>query len=85
MITAHYIEVRSRKLPGSPVVTIQREVTMRNGHGRKTLKVLRNGRTVSEVSEPLNTAEKSLIQKRKFKKGMFKKAQRKTLRRINRA
>ena len=86
MITAHYVEIRSRKLPGeAESTTIIREVHAENGRGRKTLKVLRGKRVLSAVTEPLTPSEYSRNQVRKFNKGLFKPAERKTRRRLNRA
>jgi hypothetical protein len=67
---------------GQPPVTITREVVMRNGKGRKTVRVKRGNRVVSNVSEPLNTTEKRKIHKRKYVHGLYKSAERKTLKRL---
>jgi hypothetical protein len=81
MITAHYSEVRSRKLPGeTQSTTIIREVHVTNGRGRKTIKVLRGARVVSAVTEPITPAENSKIKKRKFAR-----AERKTRRNLKRS
>jgi hypothetical protein len=83
MITAHYVEIRSRRLPGeTEPTTIVREVHSQNGRGRKTLKVLRGMRVVSAVTEPITPAENSKIKKRKFSKGLYKSAERKTRRNL---
>ena len=83
MITAHYVEIRTRKLPGeAEPTTIVREVHAQNGRGRKTLKVLRGTRVLSAVTEPLTPSENSKIKKRKFSKGLNTSAERKTRRRI---
>jgi len=79
MITARYMEIRSRKLPGQPTETIVRTVDSRNGHGRKTVRVLRNGQTVSAVTEPLTHTEHSNIQIRKFTPNLYVSSERKTL------
>lgn len=79
MITARYVEIRSRKLPGQPTETIIRMVNSHNGHGRKTVRVLRNGKTVSAVSEPLSATEKSNIQVRRFTPNLYTSAENKTL------
>lgn len=85
MITAHYVEIRSRRLPGeAEPTTIIREVHANNGRGRKTLKVLRGTRVLSAVTEPLTPSENSNIQRRKFSKGLYKSAERKTRHRITR-
>jgi hypothetical protein len=78
MITARYVEIRSRKLPGQPTETIIRTVASRNGHGRKTVRVLRNGQTVSTVSEPLSQTENSNIQVRRFTPNLYTSAENKT-------
>ncbi len=82
MITARYMEIRSRKLPGQPTETIVRTVDSRNGHGRKTVRVLRNGKTVSAVTEPLTPIERSNIQIRKFTPNLYVSPERKTLRKL---
>ncbi len=90
MIQAHYVEIRSRKAPGqAEPVTIIREVHSQNGHGRKTVRVLRGKRVISNVSEPLGSIEKANIQARTFSPGLYvsaeskmKRAQRRT-RRLN--
>jgi hypothetical protein len=79
MITAHYTEIRSRKLPGQPTETIIREVQSINGRGRKTVRVLRNGRTVSAVTETLTPTERSNIQVRRFTPNLYVSPERKTL------
>jgi hypothetical protein len=78
MIIAHYVEIRSQKLPGQPTETIVREVHSKNGHGRKTIRVLRGDRTVSAVTEPLTTTERSNIQVRRFTPNLYTSAETKT-------
>lgn len=68
--------------PGQAPVTITREVVMRNGKGRKTVRVKRGSRLVSNISESLNTTEKRKITKRKYVRGLYKSAERKTLKRL---
>jgi hypothetical protein len=79
MITAHYTEIRSRKLPGQPTETIIREVQSIDGRGRKTVRVLRGNRTVSAVSEPLTPTENTNIQVRRFTPNLYASSNRKTL------
>lgn len=79
MIQAHYIEVRSQKLPGEPTTTIIREVDSRNGKGRKTIRVLRGDRVVSSVSESLTPADNACVQKRKFAPGLYRATESKTM------
>ena len=71
MITARYMEIRSRKLPGQPTETIIRTVNSTNGRGRKTVRVLRGNRTVSSVTEPLTPTERSNIQVRRFTPNLY--------------
>lgn len=78
MITAHYVEIRSRKLPGQPTETIIREVHSKNGHGRKTVRILRGNRAVSTVSEPLTHTENTNIQVRKFTPNLYTSAENRT-------
>ena len=85
MIQAHYIEVRSQKLPGEPVTTIIRQVDTKNGKGRKTIRVMRGDRVVSSVSESLTPADNGCIQKRKFAHGLYHGAERKTMKNMKKA
>jgi hypothetical protein len=86
MITAHYVEIRSRKLPGeAQPTTIVREVHAQNGRGRKTIKVLRGNRVLSAVTEPLTPSENTRIQRRKFVRGLYTSAERKTRKRVKRS
>ena len=70
--------------PGKPPITIIREVTMRNGRGRKTVRVTRGKRVVSNVSEVLKPHETQKVGKRKYIRGLYKKAERRTLKRLSR-
>ncbi len=84
MIQAHYIEIRSRKAPGQvEPITIIREVHSQNGHGRKTVRVLRGKRVISNVSESLGSIEKANIQTRTFSPGLYASAEAKTVRKLN--
>ncbi len=84
MIQAHYVEIRSRRGPGeAEPTTIVREVHSRNGHGRKTVRVLRGSRIISDVSESLRPSEKTNIQNRTFSPGLYKSAEKKTLSKMN--
>ena len=82
MITARYMEIRSRKLPGQPTETIIRTVNSTNGRGRKTVRVLRGNRTVSAVSEPLTHTENANIQVRRFTPNLYVSPDRKTLKQM---
>lgn len=70
--------------PGKPPVTITREVILRNGRGRKTVRVTRGRRVVSNVSEVLKPHETRKIGKRKYVRGLYKPAERRTLKRLQR-
>ncbi len=83
MFEAHYVEIRTQKLPEQPATTIIREVHAKNEKGRKTIKVLRGDRVISRVVEPLNASEKKNINKRRMTKGLYKSAERKTRRRLS--
>jgi hypothetical protein len=85
MIRAHYIEIRSRRLPGAPVETIIREVRATNGRGTKSIRVLRGNRTISSVTEPLSPTEKTNIQRRRYTPGLYSSAERRTVRRLSTA
>ena len=82
MITAHYVEIRSRKLPGQPTETIVREVHSKNGRGRKTVRVLRGDRTLSSITEPLTAPENANIQVRRFTPNLYTSPEVKTLTRL---
>jgi hypothetical protein len=82
-IDMYAVEQRTMIRPGEAPVTIVREVELRNGKGRKTVKVKRGDRVVSDVTERLNGTECHKITKRKYVKGLYKKAERKTLRHLN--
>lgn len=69
---------------GKAPVTIRREVEMRNGKGRKTIKVFRGSRVISSETEHLGAIEKKKVQKRKFVKGLYKGLERKTRKRLQR-
>ena len=76
------MERRTMMRPQQPPVTIERETVLRNGYGRKTVRVRRGAKVVSEVTEPLGATERSRVHKRRFVRGLYKKAERKTLKRI---
>jgi hypothetical protein len=82
MLEAHYVEQRVQKLPGQKPTTVFREVTLKNGHARKTIKVYEGKKLISSVSEPISTTEKTNIQQRKFNHGLFNSAETKTLRNL---
>ena len=82
MIHVYATEQRTMIRPGQPPITIQREVEMKNGKGRKTVRVLRGRKVVSDVTEPLKPHENHKIHKRKYVKGLYKKAERKTQKRL---
>lgn len=81
-IEMYAIEQRTMIQPGSAPVTIVREVELRNGKGRKTVRVKRGDRVISDVTERLNGSERRKITTRKYIKGLYKKAERKTLRQL---
>jgi hypothetical protein len=83
MIEIHTTEQRTQIQPGMPPMTVVREVTLKNGKGRKTLRVLRGSKVVSTETEPLNLRETKHVHKRKFVKGLYKKMERRTLKRLN--
>jgi hypothetical protein len=76
------MEQRTLVATGKAPVTIRREVEMRNGKGRKTIKVFRGSRLVSSETESLGATETKRVQKRKFVKGLYKGLERKTRRRL---
>jgi hypothetical protein len=85
MLQTHYVEIRSRRLPGeTEPTTIVREAYSKNGKGRKTIRVLRGTRVISDVSEPLRPSEKTNIQNRTFSPGLYKSAEKKTVAKVSR-
>ena len=69
--------------PGEAPLTIIREVTMKNGKGRKTVKIIKGKRTISSEVIPLGPVEKRKIHRRKYVRGLYKPIERKTLKRLN--
>jgi len=82
-ITMFAVEQRTRIIPGQPPMTIHREVELRNGKGRKTVKVTRGNRILSDVTRKLNLTERRRIRRRKYIKGLYKPLERDTLRALN--
>lgn len=82
MIQVISTEQRTLVVPGKPTMTILREVNFKNGKGRKTLRVLRNGKVISTESESLNQVERKKVHQRKFVKGLYKKMERQTRKRL---
>jgi len=68
---------------GKAPVTVRRAITFRNGRGTKTVEVLKGKKVVSKVQEPFTITECQNVQNRKFTKGLFKSAEKKTLRKMN--
>lgn len=84
MLFVQSIEQRTNLVKGKPPVTIRRNVTFRNGHGTKTVEVIKGKKVVSKVTEPFTITECQNIQNRTFTKGLFKSAERKTKKKMNR-
>lgn len=82
-IAVYAIEQRTQIVPGHPPMTIRREVEMRNGKGRKTVKVTRGNRVISDVTHTLNLSERRRISRRKYIKGLYRPLERETLRNLN--
>jgi len=83
MIEVHAIEQRTRIEPGKPPMTVVYETTLKNGVGRKTIRVSRGRKVISHVTEPLNVHECKHVHKRKFVKSLYKKMEHKTRKRLN--
>jgi hypothetical protein len=81
-IQVYAIEQRTMVRPGQPPVTIEREVTYKNGIGRKTVRVKRGRRTLSSVTHKLNKTEMQKVPRRKYVKGLYKPMERETLRNL---
>lgn len=82
-IQVYAVERRTMIRPGRVPVTIERETILRNGKGRKTVRVRRGDRLISNVTESLNGAEKHKVGKRKYVRGLYKKAERRTMKRLH--
>ena len=82
-ITVHAIEQRTRVIPGQLPMTIRREVELQNGKGRKTVKVTRGNRVLSDVTRKLNLTESRRITRRKYIKGLYTPLEHETLRALN--
>lgn len=82
-ITMYAVEQRTRIIPGQPPMTISREVNLRNGKGRKTVKITRGNRILSEITRKLNLTERRRITRRKYVKGLYKQIEKDTLRHLN--
>jgi hypothetical protein len=83
MIQVHATEQRTMIEPGKAPLTILREVTLKNGKGRKTIKVLRGTRVISTESSPLGTTERRRVHGRKFVRGLYKPLERRTRRALH--
>jgi hypothetical protein len=83
-MTVHVFATEQRTMirAGKPPITITREVMMKNGHGRKTVRVARGSRVLSNVSEVLKPHETQKIGKRKYIRGLYKPAERRTMKRM---
>jgi hypothetical protein len=82
-IEVYAVEQRTMFKPGQPPVTIIREVTFKNGKGRKTVRVTRGKRTLSTITHKLSRAEKHKVPRRKYIKGLYKPMERETLQQLN--
>jgi len=82
-ISVYAVEERTQIVPGAPPVTIHREVELRNGIGRKTVRVTRGNRIMSDVTHKLNLSERKRIGRRKYIKGLYKPLERETLSNLN--
>jgi hypothetical protein len=82
-IEVYAVEQRTMIRPGQPPVTIIREVTFKNGKGRKTVRVRRGKRTLSSITHKLSKTEKHKVPRRKYIKGLYKPMERETLQQLN--
>ena len=78
MLIVESVEQRTNMVKGKAPVTVRRAITFRNGKGTKTVEVLKGEKIVSTVTEPFTIAECENVQNRKFTKGLFKSAEKKT-------
>lgn len=82
-IEVYAVERRTMIRPGQPSLTITRETVLKNGKGRKTVRVTRGNRIISDVTRRLNRTEKRKVHKRKYVKGLYKPLERDTLTALN--
>jgi hypothetical protein len=82
-IQVYAVERRTMVVPGKAPVTISRETLLKNGKGRKTVKVTRGSRTISSKTERLNLTERKRVSKRKYIKGLYKPLETAVLRQLN--
>lgn len=68
--------------PGQPPLTIERETVLRNGQGQASVRVRRGDRLVSNVTESLKSTTRKKVSKRRYVRGLYKKAERKTMKRL---
>jgi len=83
MIQVYTVEKRTMKVPGKAPVTIIRQTEVKNGKGRKTVRVLRGKRVISNVSKKLNLTEKKKVTKREYVMGLYKPMEHQTLQNLN--
>lgn len=82
-IEVYAVERRTMIRPGQPPLAITRETVLKNGKGRKTVRVTRGNRIISDVTRRLNRTEKRKVHKRKYIKGLYKSLERDTLTALN--
>lgn len=83
MLFVETMEQRTNIVKGKDPVSIRRAITFRNGRGTKTVEVLKGQKVVSKVQEPFTITECNNLQNRKFTKGLFKSAEKKTLKNMH--
>ena len=77
------MEQRTQIVPGEAPMTILRHVDYKNGCGKKEVVVMKGSKIVSSVREPLNATECSNVETHTFTKKLFKSANRKTKKKMN--
>jgi hypothetical protein len=82
-IEVYAVERRTMIRPGQPPLSITRETVFKNGKGRKTVRVARGNRIVSDVTRRLNRTEKRKVHKRKYIKGLYHPLEETTMRNMN--
>lgn len=83
MLFVESMEQRTNMIKGKSPVTVRRAITFRNGKGTKTIEVLKGEKVVSTVTEPFTITECQNVQNRKFTKGLFKSAEKKTMKKMH--
>jgi hypothetical protein len=76
------IEERIQIIPGQPPFKIQRKVEFSNGKGRKTVRITRGNRIVSDITRKLDPSECIRIKDRTYIKGLYTPLEQETMQKL---